>query len=128
MGGAGGGGGPGADFISTAEITLLSAPAFLSAVSASAERSYLPGEASMVLTIKSSDSPAFSSVMTAALFISCCAKSSGEIASNARAGSLLRMQVLLEMGAMERRASGIQIINPNSCCRKSNLLRKLNAV
>jgi len=95
IGAAGGGGGPGADFISTAEITLLSAPAFLSAVRASAEVSYLPGDASIVVTIRSSDSPAFKSLMTASLFISCCAKRSGEMASNARAGSLLRMQVLL---------------------------------
>src|SRR5580658_8126616 len=103
IGAAGGGGAPGADFISTAEITLLSAPAFLNAVRASAEVSYLPGDASMVVTIKSSDSPAFSSLMTAALFISCCAKSNEEIVSNARAGSLLRMQVLLATGPLDFR-------------------------
>jgi hypothetical protein len=34
------------------------------------------------------------------LFISCCAKINEGIASNARAGSLLRMQVLLEIGAI----------------------------
>src|SRR5208282_6008237 len=102
IGGAGEGGGPGADFMSTAEITLLSAPAFLSAVRASAEVSYLPGDASMVVTIRSSDSPAFSNLMTAALFISSCAKMSEEIASNARAGSLLRMQLLLMFGLTER--------------------------
>src|ERR1700683_5351973 len=73
IGAAGGGGRPGADFISTAEITLLSAPAFLSAVRASAEVSYLPGDASMVVTIKSSDRPALTSLMTASLFIACCA-------------------------------------------------------
>jgi len=39
-------------------------------------------------------------LMTAALFISCCAKSRGEIASKIRAGSFLRMQGLLAMGAM----------------------------
>src|SRR5580700_7316824 len=103
IGAAGAGGGPGADFISTAEITLLSAPAFLSAVRASAEVSYFPGDASMVVTIKSSDSPAFSSLMTAALFISCCAKINEEIASNAKAGSLFRMQVLLATGPLDFR-------------------------
>src|SRR5580692_6335738 len=103
IGAAGGGGGPGADFISTAEITLLSAPAFLSTVRASAEVSYLPGDASTVVTIRSSDSPAFNSLMTAALFNSSCAKSNEEIASNARAGSLLRMQVLLAIRLLDFR-------------------------
>jgi len=37
------------------------------------------------------------------------------------------MQVLLAMGLMERRASGTQIINPNSCCRKSNFRLLPNA-
>src|SRR5580658_4624089 len=106
IGAAGGGGAPGADFISTAEITLLSAPAFLSAVSASAEVSYFPGDASMVVTIRSSDNPAFNSLMTAALFNSSCAKSKEEIASNARAGSLLRMQVLLTDGPLDGRRRG----------------------
>jgi hypothetical protein len=69
--------------------------------------------------------------MTAALFISCCAKSRGEIASKIRAGRILRMEGLLavgRLGFMERRASGIQIINPNSWCGKINFRGMPNAV
>src|SRR5215469_16492398 len=56
-----------------AATTWSLAPAFLRAIIASADVSYLPGEELTVATIRSPDSPALSSFKTESLLSTCCA-------------------------------------------------------
>jgi hypothetical protein len=102
VGGAGGGagvadgGGGAAEALSTiAETTLSLAPPVLRAISPSVETSKLPGCALMVVIIRSSDMPAFTSLMMASLLSACWAKAKGQMASNTTMRMFLRTKPLL---------------------------------
>ena len=72
--------------------TVLSpAPAFLRAMSALAEVSYLPGEELMVATRRSSERPALRSFRTESLVIISCAKRMGHRRRTRQRRAALRM-------------------------------------
>src|SRR4051812_44010440 len=86
----------GAEDLETSATTILSpAPAALSATSASAEVSYVPGEELIAAAMTSSESPALIILMTPSLFSVCWAVSREPIARNTTARKLFRIHLSL---------------------------------